>query len=112
MSRWIAAAAVVLVLAGEARARAITGNELFETCEDTNGVGELRCVEYIRGVADMMVLVRTYGSTLPLPCLPGNVHIKQLRDIAVRWLEQHPETRHESALGEIWLAFRDAFPCE
>ncbi len=113
MSRWIVAAALVLALAGEARATAINGNELFESCKDTLGPGQFRCLEYTRGVVDMMVIVRVTGVDfpVPVPCFPENANITQLRDIVVRWLEEHPETRHEPALGEMWAAFLAAFPC-
>ena len=111
MFRW-PMAAVVLVLLGKAQAGAITGNELFALCKDTNGVGQVRCLEYIHGVSDMMVVMRYGEAGLNVPCFPETVDLFQRRDIVVRWLEEHPETRHEPALGEIWLAFLDVFPCE
>ena len=34
----------------------------------------------------------------------------QVRDVAIRYLEEHPESRHEPAKNLLMAAFREAFP--
>ena len=111
MSKWLMAAAVVLVLAGEARSArdtAISGNDFLEWCTSTPKPSEFICVGYLLGTAEMIKLMREFGTDAAFPCLPDNAIVGQYRDIVVRWLKEHPELRHEGALTAVILALKEA----
>lgn len=122
MSRWLMAAVVMLVLAGEARGEWTTGwttgNDLHRWCSsdgDNEGSWEQAvCSGYIIGVADEMV---NSGNPLQNPgnwaaCIPVGVSRLQIRDIAARHIDQHPEFRHLLAHWLVERALAEAFPCE
>lgn len=79
------------------------GNELYELC----GKNIPFCNGYISGVAD--VLASQSGNSM---CLPKGVVIKQVADVVMKYLTDHPESRHYNANSEIFLALSIAFPCK
>ncbi|QIE54961.1 hypothetical protein G5B40_05545 [Pikeienuella piscinae] len=106
----------------------IDGNELYETCTDENPVLAAFCVGYIIGYVEgspwgaFVVLNRlapkddnAVANALAREflgsCPPENASNSQLTDVVKKYLEEHPETRHESARTLIWQAFSEAFPC-
>jgi Rap1a immunity proteins len=46
-------------------------------------------------------------------CVPAGVGVtsRQLRDAAVKYLEQHPADRYAAASSLVWSALKDAWPC-
>ncbi len=112
MSRWLMAAAVVLVLVGEAQAEVFSGNEFLKWCTNTPEGTELACFGFLHATAEMIKLVREIGTDAAFPCLPDNATVGQYRDIVVRWLNEHPELRHEQALAAVIISLQEAFPCE
>jgi len=44
-------------------------------------------------------------------CLPVEVEASQLLDLLVRYLQSHPESRHEPARALYYLALRETIPC-
>ena len=44
-------------------------------------------------------------------CIPNNVTQGQVLDVIVKFLEDHPQNRHQNATVLISVALRDAFPC-
>jgi hypothetical protein len=60
---------------------------------------------YIQGVRDTIDLMQ-YGTQR---CIPQSVNLRQLQDVAVRYLKQHPETRHFNAVVLIAAAIREAW---
>ena len=114
MTRWIVAATVVLVLAGEARAALRTswtdGNDLHKWCSDQASVHQAACIIYSTAIADVMVTGPVSGWRA---CFPeAGTQRQQFGDIVSRWLERHPEKRHLSAEGLVAQALSEAFPCE
>ena len=109
MSRWLMAAAVVLVLAGEAHAEWTRGNELHKWCSsDVDGYASA-CAAYVSGIADVM----EYAPVQEFKAwFSGEILRGQLTDVVKRWLEQHPELRHHSAVKLVPIALSEAFPCE
>jgi hypothetical protein len=69
------------------------------------------CAGFVVGIADAMsnvtgVLGRR--ACIPLPAVPRG----QVIDVVKRYLEQHPETRHDSAVSLVAQALSEAFPCK
>lgn len=46
-----------------------------------------------------------------MTCIPNEVNLAQMARILVKWLRDHPERLHESAIILTLDAFHDAFPC-
>jgi len=87
------------------------GNDLLQVCksvpDDPDAVDG--CDTYIIGATDALDLVAQHLTNI---CRPQHHAIQQLRDIAVSWLEEHPEERHRPAAKLIALALAEAWPCK
>ena len=86
----------------------VTG--LLETCAP---VQTPTCYAYVEGVVD--ALQSTFSAPRmqqhALFCLPQGVISRQLVDIAINYLHDHPEQRHNVASANVALALANAFPC-
>lgn len=106
----------------------LTGNQFLDGCEQPSPVGENFCVGYIVGLREGQKLgvflalkaldlegsaaeVDDFGRQILGDCMPVEANYRQLRDIALQYLNQHPEQRHESARMLIWSAWLTAFGC-
>ena len=85
-------------------------NRLLETCAP---VQTPTCYTYVEGVID--ALQSTFSALRmqqhALFCLPQGVISRQLVDIAINYLRDHPEQRHNVASANVALALANAFPC-
>jgi len=82
----------------------ISGNKLFEDCEqdgETVAVGV--CYGYVFGVFDVMQDVKV--------CEPVGVTGKQLTGIVRKYLKENPENLHLNAAFLVTLALSEVFPC-
>jgi hypothetical protein len=50
--------------------------------------------------------------TLPSVCVPDALTVGQLRNIVVRYLEEHPEELHYASIVVLNNALHEVFPCE
>lgn len=84
----------------------LNGNKLFSLCKENRAY----CVSYITGVSDSMEDVGPY---LPAAkaCAPEGVTGAQIADVVIKYMTEHPATRHYSASSQVALALWDAFPC-
>jgi Rap1a immunity proteins len=92
------------------------GNSLQFFCEDQDSaLGQWHraaCSGYIAGVFDSEVLLA--NSVQPrskLACFPDGVTAGQTIDVVRKYLKDHPENRHHSAVSITMRAFLEAFPC-
>lgn len=107
----------------------VTGNALFEACENTNvSAAQGFCLGYIVGSMEGL----RYGTSLPFVaagnladnselnttvevflgmCPASEVEYGQHRDLVVKYLKANPEIRHQSARALILEAGQKAFPC-
>jgi hypothetical protein len=93
-----------------------TGNSLKTEC-DGSDVGTSdesyllgQCIGYVAGIADVMSAdndVNGYRACIPT----DGVTEAQLRDVVMRFLNAHPETRHLLAAGLVAQALQEAFAC-
>jgi hypothetical protein len=82
-----------------------TGNKLFSHCLQPSGqFGSVYCLGYITGVADSLQTAATI-------CVPKEVTESQARDIALRYLQIHPEIRHLDADNLVEAAPVEVWPC-
>ena len=88
----------------------VTGNRLLEVCTP---VQTPPCYAYVEGVVD--ALQSTFGALHmqqhALFCLPQGATSRQLVDIAINYLRDHPERRDYVASANVALALANAFPC-
>jgi hypothetical protein len=93
-----------------------TGYKLLEYCnphlklENSSAAGV--CLGYITAATDTAIdWFNTTGLDSQV-CVPGSVSIGKLREIVVKYLEEHPEELHKGAAGIVLNALYNAFPCE
>ena len=110
-------------------AQQINGNELYEACRNEEPVQLGFCIGYIIGYSEGA----PWGAFMALKqaspamsaetanglinaflgsCPPSEASNSQLRDVLLKYMTEHPETRHESARTLIWQAYAEAFPCK
>ena len=95
----IVAAFFAASLVGPVQAKMTTGNDLKQYCTVApNGL----CAGYVAGVTE---------ATQALFCFPPGVTKRQIRDVAVTYLNNHPERLHLLAPSLVINAMRNAFPC-
>ena len=80
-----------------------TGNELLNNCTSKTPMWKTFCLGYVAGIRD--ALPRN------IACIPKAVTIGQLQDIVLKYLREHPESRHRGRYPLVVRAYREAFPC-
>lgn len=81
------------------------GNDLNAACNSENTYDQGFCLGFAIAIA------ATATAVAPKACIPTGVKRSQLRDILVKYLDDHPERRHKSAEFLAIEAFVRAFPC-
>lgn len=127
-----AAWCLILLLFTTSNADAKTGNELLADCAADQGTATgqmqyLLCSEYIAGVVDTWDLVGSLSIAMSAEddgkinpdklrftpvCRPDGVTVGQIVDIVVKYLENHPEERHEYAHKLVLTVLIENFKCE
>lgn len=82
------------------------GNNLFSLCEGQARDADF-CKGFILGAYDSYVMM--FGKQLF--CMPGESTGQQIVDVAIGYLRNHPETRHEVATNLVLKSLQEAFPC-
>ena len=112
-----------LVVRDEAAADFYDGKMLLQDCQGGDDQQETQnfaglsqwgtCVGYIAAVVDTMSNASlTAGSvnTQQL-CVSEHVQLSQLKDIVLRWLNDHPEKSQSAASLLVFQALKEKFPC-
>ena len=114
-ARLAAAVATAVALAclpasAQAQGAFYSGNQLWSRCSADNHYEMGVCMGFVMGVADAMAA----GSAIlgSRACLPQQSTGEQAQDVVMRYLEQHPEWRHQPAAGLVADALAEAFPCK
>jgi hypothetical protein len=91
----------------------IDGNRLWDICR--SDVREnVACNGFVVGVADAMSVAQTIkGGSIGgwRMCSPENVSVLQMKDVATRFLREHPEWRHLTGASLVARALAESFPC-
>jgi hypothetical protein len=78
------------------------------------------CLGFVLGVSDTLGVIQEMRKTnsggtsvwrLAAVCFPDGVESAQIRDIAVKYLVDHPEGRTDSAASLVVLALTAAWAC-
>ena len=119
---------ISIALGSSAFAQSLSGNELYEACTTDNDAMAGFCSGFIIGQTEGKVfggLLFAKGLGIDKGnnefnkladivfhhCIPNEASNLQLQDVVVKYLIEHPNTRHESARFLIWEAYVEAFPC-
>lgn len=94
-----------------------TGNELLARCKEQSAYSQGHCIGFIsgfitgfrNGVKQQSLSEKTIPDDGLNLYIPDTATVGQLVDIVVKYLENHPETRHESSGLLIYCAAREAF---
>jgi hypothetical protein len=68
------------------------------------------CLGYLKGAAEMSRL-RANVPLLPAVCVPDALTVGQVRNLVVRYMEEHPEELHYASIYLVHNALEEAFPC-
>ena len=102
------AAAVWYFVMGMADADYLTGNKLFEECQQNSNLFlSGACLGYIAGVVDALHTSSEF-------CVLQNgsrVKLRQLVDVVTDYLHDHPEKRQLPASDLVIAAAKNQFPC-
>ncbi len=89
----------------------VSGNELFQYCTKSAKLSfqHSYCEGFITSVADTM------GSKYPVfglrACFYGGTTQQQVREVAIKWLFNHPEKREFGAASLVATALSESFKC-
>jgi hypothetical protein len=81
------------------------GNDLLSECDSESPMQKSICLGYMQRTADMLSASKEL-------CMAENVTARQVMDITIKWLRDHPESRHYTASTEIYRALVPSFPCK
>jgi hypothetical protein len=88
-----------------------SGNDLLRDCSDRNNVPSFSfCLGYINGLRDGVVFASLGPGAKPPFEISDRVELGQLKDVVVKYLNEHPEERHLHAAVLVESALAKAFP--
>jgi Rap1a immunity proteins len=102
----LAFALTIALMLSPRAALALDGNQILQTCENTSGYNQGFCLGYLMGVVDSLV-----NGAAPVMCTNDFVTLGQMRDIVLKFLSDHPESRHCGAIDITYVSLRNLFPC-
>ena len=74
----------------------------------------LSCLSYTSGFMKGVIAGSIAASKdgQPLVCPSEDVTPQQIASVVLKYLREHPEDRHEDALGLVYIALARTFPCK
>jgi len=83
-----------------------SGKSLWDSCNDSNDISKQSyCLGYVAGVSDVLV-------GMHIICIGGRVTMRQIADVVVQYLREHPGRRDMDADDLAATALALAFPCK
>jgi len=92
-----------LLVTSSANAAFYSGNDLYNKMISESVAERALTMGYVAGIYDVFE-----GTAM---CAKGNVTLGQLKDIVLKKLVNHPESRHMAADMFVYTALSEAFPC-
>jgi hypothetical protein len=100
----------LILVATETRAdRFFDGNRLYALCTSPDYIEQAECVGYAEGTIDLMEWIREMGNRPP--CVPHGVVGREIRDIVVDYIHDHPDRRPAVASVLVLDALDWAWKC-
>ena len=89
------------------------GSNLFTYCESELIHDQNSCRRYLSGISDAQdTLYRLELLTDRAFCIPDRITNEQLREVFIKYADEHPQDLELVASGMAINAFRMAYPCE
>ena len=105
--RWYAILLIPLLFIAQP-AVAYDGNDLLKWADDYEKQGNI----FYQGVFSGYVsAIRDYHESYGHLCIRGSTQNRQLLDITVRYLKNHPEARDAPAHILVYTALQEVYPC-
>jgi hypothetical protein len=82
-----------------------TGNEFLIMCNTEEPIRRVFCAGYVSGIAGML-------SDQRLICVPSNVTAGQMKQVALKFLQDNPQIAHHPPASLISFALIKAFACK
>jgi hypothetical protein len=83
-----------------------SGKSLCDSCNDPNDTSKQSyCLGYVAGVSDVL-------AGMHIICIGPHVSVRQIVDVVVQYLRQHPGRRDMDADDLTATALALAFPCK
>jgi hypothetical protein len=85
------------------------GNQLLDECNPASGYNSFAsgmCIGYVTATVDTLSFIPGMGFCLPLASTKG-----QIRDVVLKYLQDHPADRHSVAASLVTVALWESFPC-
>lgn len=86
-----------------------TGNDVLDTCSSSIAANQSMCFGYIEGLVRRDDLARWMAPASAYLCDFPGVTRGQTYDVIIRYLRDHPETRHHDGASLSLTAMRLAF---
>ena len=95
-----------------AQAAFMTGKALLAMCNSQDADNVFACENYIAGVIDYHVLVKSLGTAPSVDfCLPDGLKMQQITIIVRNYLAQRQEQHGFVAAPAVALALYNSYPC-
>jgi|SRR6185436_14254954 hypothetical protein len=82
----------------------------FDRCSRPDLGSQAACTSFIFGVNELHTLLRLHKK-MELYCPTGDVTVADIRAIAMKYMQQHPEDLHKAFVVLVLEALREAYPC-
>ncbi len=114
MKSLVAGALLAIASLGPARAAdtaavMLSGDQLLSNCLSEDPGQVLFCSGSVAGVADALTISRAIDRGPP--CIPDVATVAKVRDVAVRYLQQHPEYGGKTAANSVVNAIVAEWKC-
>ena len=96
----------------EQAGRAVTGNDWVESCDSSKTSDQSFCSGYVLGFIDAIGSWRILSNSPITLCIPAEVTVGQMRDVATRYIADNIKFRHLDAARLFAEAFLTAWPCK
>jgi hypothetical protein len=84
-----------------------SGNDLLQDCQDTPvSYADGFCEGFISGVNGTIAALQSNQHSVQLVCFPPHTVNKQVIDVVIRYLKNHPESRSYTASSEAMVAIK------
>ena len=99
---------IVRIVSASAADLYATGNDYLRSCErPASEVEQVGCWSYVQGALDVVSGPAYSGGAI---CMP-RVTVRQVSDILIKELLEHPEDRHNPTTGILAAMLWHKFPC-
>ena len=101
-----------------------TGNDVLEMCQYVEKpmrdqsvdqkAATIACLNYTSGFMAGVLAgsIAASSDSRPIICPSEEVTAQQVSAVVLKYLRDHPEDRHESAVALVYIALAHAFPCK